>query len=103
VTIIEHRSKIYPGDLVNLHIHTAVAEVYLKELIALIDRKTGETTGEKPKFLEQDQIAIGRFELSTVGQSICMEPYEYYPQLGRFKLYKDGRTVAVGKILQIIE
>jgi translation elongation factor EF-1alpha len=32
-----------------------------------------------------------------------MEPYEYYPQLGRFKLYKDGRTVAVGKILQIIE
>jgi len=42
----------------------------------LIDRKTDETTGEKPKFLEQDQIAIGRFALSTVGQSIFMEPYE---------------------------
>ncbi len=66
MTIIEHRSKIYPADLINLHIHTGVAEVYLKELIALIDRKTDETSGEKPKFLEQDQIAIGRFEFSTV-------------------------------------
>ncbi len=32
-----------------------------------------------------------------------MEPFKRYPQLGRFTLRDEGRTVAVGKVLKIIE
>ncbi|CAF3971274.1 unnamed protein product, partial [Rotaria sp. Silwood1] len=85
-----------------LYIHAAVAEVQLKELLALIDRKTGETTREYPKFLKQNQIVTARFELSQRGQIICMELFEHFPRLGRFTLLDEDRIVAVGKVLQIV-
>ncbi|CAF2619762.1 unnamed protein product [Rotaria sp. Silwood2] len=103
VAILEHKSIICPGYSAVLHIHAAVAEVQLKKLITLIDRKTGERTQEHPRFVKQDQVAIARFELSQTGQAICMEPFKHFPQLGRFTLRDEGRTVAVGKVLKIIE
>jgi translation elongation factor EF-1alpha len=42
--IIEHKSTISSSYSANLHIHAAIAEVQLKKLITLIDRKTGEKT-----------------------------------------------------------
>jgi len=103
VAILEHKSIICPGYSAVLHIHAAVAEVQLKKLITLIDRKTGDRTQEHPRFIKQDQVAIARFELSQSGQAICMEPFKHFPQLGRFTLRDEGRTVAVGKVLKIIE
>lgn len=103
VAIIEHKSIICPGYSAVLHIHASAVEVQLKKLITLIDRKTGERTQEHPRFIKQDQVAIARFELSQAGQVICMEPFKRFPQLGRFTLRDEGRTVAVGKVLKIIE
>ncbi|CAF1435718.1 unnamed protein product, partial [Rotaria sordida] len=34
---------------------------------------------------------------------VCMETFKCFPQLGRFTLRDEGRTVAVGKVLKIIE
>jgi peptide chain release factor subunit 3 len=70
VELSEHKSNIRPGYSAVLHIHTTVAAVQLKELIALIDHKASETTREYPKFLKQNQIATGIFELSQRGQTI---------------------------------
>lgn len=103
MAIIEHKSIICPGYSAVLHIHASAVEVQLKKLITLIDRKTGERTQEHPRFIKQDQVAIARFELSQSGQVICMEPFKRFPQLGRFTLRDEGRTVAVGKVLKIIE
>jgi translation elongation factor EF-1alpha len=75
MTIINHQSKIYPGYLAVLHIYRAVAEVRLKKLTTLIDRKRGEETLEDPK----DFLRLGRFALSD-----------------------QGRTVVVGKVLAMI-
>ncbi len=102
MTIINHPSQIRPGYSAVLHIHTAVAEVQLKKLKTLIDRKTGEETRVDPKFIKQDQAAIAIFELSQSGQIICMELFEDFPRLGRFVLCDEGRTVAVGKVLEVI-
>ncbi|CAF1396805.1 unnamed protein product [Rotaria sordida] len=82
---------------------TSAVEVQLKKLITLIDRKTGERTQEHPRFIKQDQLAIAKFELSQAGQAVCMETFKCFPQLGRFTLRDEGRIVAVGKILKIIE
>ncbi|CAF1183749.1 unnamed protein product [Rotaria sordida] len=103
VMIIKHQSKIYPGYIDVLRIHAAVTRVYLKELIKLIDPKTGQTTRKKPKFIKQDQVAIVRFELSQSEQVICMEQFRHFPRLGRFALLNKNGSVAVGKVLKIIE
>jgi hypothetical protein len=49
--IIEHKSNIRPG-------YSAVVDVQLKQLIALIDPKTGKTIGQHPKFIKQDQLQM---------------------------------------------
>ncbi|CAF4889454.1 unnamed protein product [Rotaria sp. Silwood1] len=103
IAIIEHKSIICPGYSAVLHIYAAAVEVQLKKLITLIDRRTGERTREHPRFIRQDQIAIARFELSQASQVICMEPFKRFPQLGRFILCDEGRTVAFGKVLKILE
>ncbi len=100
VEIIEHKSTISSGYSANLHIHAAVAEI---QLIALIDRKTSARIEEYPRFIKQDQTAIARFELSTAEQCLCMEIFECYPQLGTYTLHDGERTVALGKVLKIIE
>src|SRR4051812_5451654 len=100
---MEHKSIISSGYSAVLHIHAAAVEVQLRKLIALIDRKTGEETQKNPCFIKQDQVAIARFELIQSGQAICMETFKRFPQLGRFTLRDEGRTVAVAKVLKIVE
>jgi peptide chain release factor subunit 3 len=71
-------------------------------LIKLINRKTGETIEDYPRFIKQDQVAIARFELAQSQQAICMELFKDFPQLGRFTLQDKDQIIAVGKVLQII-
>ncbi|CAF5010182.1 unnamed protein product, partial [Rotaria sp. Silwood1] len=103
VAIIEHKLIICPGYTAVLRIHATAVEVQLKKLITLIDRKTGERTQKHPRFIKQNQVAIARFELTQSSQTICMEPFKRFPQLGRFTLRDEGRTVVVGKVLKIVD
>jgi len=78
VTIITHQSKICPEYSFILHFHAAVAQVHLKKILRLIDRQTGETTRKNPKFINQDQVAIARFELTQPEQVVCMEEFKHF-------------------------
>lgn len=95
-------------------------------LICLIDKKSGEKSKTRPRFVKQDQVAIMRLETTGV---ICMELFKNYNQLGRFTLRDEGmtlisflicslqhkiltlnesffiagKTIAVGKVLKVIE
>ena len=60
----------------------------LQALICQIDRKTGDKSKSRPRFIKQDQIAIVRFEV--LGGVICMEPFKKFPQMGRFTLRDEG-------------
>ncbi|UJR23940.1 hypothetical protein I4U23_026909 [Adineta vaga] len=103
ITVLEHKSVMYPSYSTILHIHTTAVEVRFKKLITLINRNTGERTQEHPRFIKQDQVAIARFELTQSAQAICMEPFSRSYQLARFTLREKGRVVAVGKIVEILE
>ena len=122
MVILEHRSIICAGYSAVCHIHTVAEEVSVKALICLVDKKTNEKSKVRPRFVKQDQIAIMRLEAAGV---ICMEPFKDFPQMGRFTLrdegitnirlshtYKSnfdmshmiiGRTIAIGKVLKVIE
>ncbi|GAB6020404.1 Eukaryotic peptide chain release factor GTP-binding subunit ERF3A [Chamberlinius hualienensis] len=100
VVILEHRSIICAGYTAVCHIHTVAEEVTVKALICLIDKKTNEKSTTRPRFVKQDQVAVMRLETAGV---ICLEPFKDFPQMGRFTLRDEGKTIAIGKILKVVE
>ena len=69
----------------------------------MVDKKTGEKDlKNRPRFIKQDQIAICRFEVLG-GNIVCVESFKSFPQLGRFTLRYENKTVSIGKVLKIIE
>ena len=88
VAILDYASIICAGKTFVLHLQAIIEEVTLKALICLVDKKTGEKSKTRPRFIKQDQIAIVRFQSDDV---ICMETFKDHPQLGRFTLRDEGR------------
>ena len=78
VVVLDYKSIICAGKTFVLHLQAIIEEVTLKGLICLVDRKTGEKSKTRPRFIKQDQTAIVRFVSDDV---ICME---------RFKVRKGG-------------
>ncbi|OBS72905.1 hypothetical protein A6R68_12516 [Neotoma lepida] len=56
IVIIEHKSIICPGYNAVLHIHTCIEEVEITALISLVDKKSGEKSKTRPRFVKQDQV-----------------------------------------------
>lgn len=99
IVIIEHKSIICPGYNAVLHIHTCIEEVQITALICLVDKKSGEKSKTRPRFVKQDQVCIAR--LRTAG-TICLETFKEFPQMGRFTLRDEGKTIAIGKVLKLV-
>ncbi|XP_056285718.1 eukaryotic peptide chain release factor GTP-binding subunit ERF3A [Pseudoliparis swirei] len=99
IVIIEHKSIICPGYNAVLHIHTCIEEVQISALICLVDKKTGEKSKTRPRFVKQDQVCIARFRANGV---ICLETFKDFPQMGRFTLRDEGKTIAIGKVLKLV-
>ena len=47
------------------------------------------------KFVKSNTLAMARIQVEKL---ICIEKFENVPQLGRFTLRDEGRTIAIGKI-----
>jgi peptide chain release factor subunit 3 len=113
---LEHKSIICAGYSAVCHIHTVAEEVTVKvrvpdyvfrhllsvrvyhdnflflrrqALICTIDKKTGEKSKTRPRFVKQDQTVIMRLEAAGV---ICLETFKDFPQLGRFALRDEGTS-----------
>lgn len=50
--------------------------------------------------MKQDQVCIAR--LRTAG-TICLETFKDFPQMGRFTLRDEGKTIAIGKVLKLVQ
>lgn len=100
VVILEHKSIICAGYSAVCHIHSVAEEITVKSIICQVDKKTQKPINRRPRFVMQDQVAIMRFETAGV---ICLETFKSHPQLGRFTIRDEGKTIAIGKVLKIIE
>ncbi|CAN1180328.1 Eukaryotic peptide chain release factor GTP-binding subunit ERF3A [Linum perenne] len=78
-----------------LHIHAVVEECEITELIEQVDPKTRKPMKKKPLFVKNGAIIKCRIQVNNL---ICMEPFSEFPQLGRFTLRTEGKTIAVGKV-----
>ena len=117
VLIREHKSIIAAGYQCVLHIHAATEEIQIKVFYALffsrslekknfllqnvictIDKKTNEK--KVKRFVKQDDKCILRFESP---EPFCLELFKDFQQMGRFTLRDEGRTMAIGKVVKIVE
>ncbi|EFO23627.1 elongation factor Tu domain-containing protein [Loa loa] len=98
VVILDHKSIIASGYSCVLHIQSATEEVIVKAVICTIDKKTGSKV--RARFVKQDEKCIMRLESS---ESFCLEAFKNFPQMGRFTLRDEGKTIAIGKVLKVVE
>ncbi|KAJ2892663.1 translation termination factor GTPase eRF3, partial [Coemansia aciculifera] len=95
--ILDVKNIITAGYNSVMHVHTAVAEVTMTKLLHSLD-KTGRRSRLPPPFVKQKDACIVRI---VTNKAICVEQYADYPQLGRFTLRDEGKTIAIGKILKL--
>jgi peptide chain release factor subunit 3 len=95
----KEKSLLTAGYEAVLHIHTAVEDCTVSELLAQIDPKTNqEIKGKKPTFVKSGSAVRCRLQ---VPKPISMEDFKTLPQLGRFTLRDGGRSIAMGKVLSV--
>ncbi|KAJ7368280.1 eukaryotic polypeptide chain release factor 3 [Mycena albidolilacea] len=100
LAILEHKSIICAGYSAVMHIHTLSEEVTLPALLHYFDKATGRKSRKPPQFAKRGQKIVALIEATA---PICVERFADYPQLGRFTLRDEGRTIAIGKITKLIE
>jgi peptide chain release factor subunit 3 len=88
-----------------LHIHSVVEECEIVELIEEIDmkkKKEADPKRKKPKrkplFVKNGAVVVCCIQVNNL---ICIEKFSDFPQLGRFTLRTEGKTVAVGKVVEV--
>ncbi|CAL9031665.1 unnamed protein product [Prunus brigantina] len=79
-----------------LHIHSIVEECEIIELISQMDPKTKKPMKKHIRFVKNGAVVVCKIQVNNL---ICVEKFSDFPQLGRFTLRTEGKTIAVGKFL----
>merc|ERR1712000_221033 len=81
-----------------LDCHTAHIACKFSEILEKIDRRTGKSVENNPKFIKSGDSAIVKMVPS---KPMCVEAFTDYPPLGRFAVRDMRQTVAVGVIKSV--
>jgi peptide chain release factor subunit 3 len=95
--LLEARPLLTAGYQCIMHVHTSVEEASIVKLYTVQDKKTKAIT-KAPKFAKEGNILVCGIE---VVQQVAAAPFATTPQLGRFTLRDEGKTIAIGKILEV--
>ncbi|GBG87452.1 hypothetical protein CBR_g45510 [Chara braunii] len=94
--LLDHKAIFTAGYKAVLHIHAVVEECEILKLLVQIDPKTKKRMKRPVLFVKTGAIVECRIQ---VAQVICVELFKDFPQLGRFTLRDEGKTVAIGKVI----
>jgi len=95
VIVLNHPGQIQAGYAPVLDCHTAHIACKFGELLTKIDRRTGKSLEDNPKFVKSGDSCMVRMIPS---KPMCVEAFSDYPPLGRFAVRDMKQTVAVGVI-----
>ncbi|KAH9564356.1 hypothetical protein CY35_04G021200 [Sphagnum magellanicum] len=94
--LLDHKAIFTAGYKAVLHIHAIVEECEIVGLLHQINPKTKKPIRKKILFVKSGAVVVVRIQVNDL---ICVEKFEDVPQLGRFTLRDEGKTVAIGKIV----
>merc|ERR1711973_721133 len=95
VIVLNHPGQVSNGYSPVLDCHTAHIACKFAEIKEKVDRRTGKSTENNPKFIKPGDAAI---VLLPPSKPMCVEAFTDYPPLGRFAVRDMRQTVAVGVI-----
>ena len=98
LAILESRNIICAGYSAVMHVHTASEEIVLQALLHYYDKKTGKKSRKPPQFAKKGMKIVALIETAA---PICVERFADYPQLGRFTVRDEGRTIGIGKVTKL--
>ncbi|KAJ5709993.1 translation elongation factor EF-1 alpha [Penicillium malachiteum] len=98
VIVLNHPGQVGAGYAPVLDCHTAHIACKFSELLEKIDRRTGKSVEDHPKFIKSGDAAIVKMVPS---KPMCVEAFTDYPPLGRFAVRDMRQTVAVGVIKSV--
>ncbi|EQB55271.1 hypothetical protein CGLO_04815 [Colletotrichum gloeosporioides Cg-14] len=98
VIVLNHPGQVGAGYAPVLDCHTAHIACKFSEILEKIDRRTGKSVENNPKFIKSGDAAIVKMVPS---KPMCVEPFTDYPPLGRFAVRDMRQTVAVGVIKSV--
>jgi len=98
--LLDHKPVLTAGYLAMFHVHTACAECEVRKLTGEIDKKTGQPAKKVPRFIKSGGIITARIRLV---ETVAFECFKDFPQLGRFTLRDEGKTIGIGKILTMVD
>lgn len=95
VDMLEHRPLFSPGYDAVLHIHTVEIECTCRALLSV------EIDGKQIRrpFARQGQRCTA---ILSLPMSTCIETYESVAAMGRFTLRDEGKTIAIGKVVELV-
>jgi elongation factor 1-alpha len=100
VIVLNHPGQVGAGYAPVLDCHTAHIACKFAELLEKIDRRTGKSVENSPKFIKSGDAAIVKMIPS---KPMCVEAFTEYPPLGRFAVRDMRQTVAVGVIKSVVK
>jgi len=98
VIVLNHPGEIQAGYTPVLDCHTAHIACKFAELLEKVDRRSGKSLEDKPKFVKSQEAAIIKLIPS---KPMCVEKFSEYAPLGRFAVRDMRQTVAVGVIKEV--
>ncbi|KAF7457918.1 putative elongation factor Tu [Cryptosporidium felis] len=99
VELLEQRPLITNGYECIIHCNTSCEEVSIDELLEGIELSTKKKK-LRPAFVKSQYMLVCNMTLTN---PLCIEEFAKCPQMGRFTLRDEGKTIAVGKILEVLE
>merc|ERR1712093_765768 len=100
VIVLNHHGQVGAGYAPVLDCHTVHIACKFGELLEKIDRRTGKSIENAPKFIKSGDAAIVKMIPS---KPMCVEAFTDYPPLGRFAVRDMRQTVAVGVIKSVVK
>jgi elongation factor 1-alpha len=100
VIIMSHPGQIQNGYCPVLDCHTSHIATKFKNIDEKMDRRTGKTLEQNPKFVKNGDACMVTLEPS---KPMVVESFNDYPPLGRFAVRDMRQTVAVGVIKSVIK
>ncbi|ORM41433.1 Eukaryotic peptide chain release factor GTP-binding subunit ERF3B [Babesia sp. Xinjiang] len=99
IDLLEHRPLITAGYFCVMHAHSVVVEVHFYKLLETVDKATKKKK-LNPTFVKNNTLVTAHLKVSA---PICLEVFDTCPQLGRFTMRDEDKTIAVGKIMSIVK
>jgi len=97
--LLSYKPILSKGYTCMIHIHTVADEVTIKDILVSYEKnEKGEIQEkQKPQFTKSFSKIICRVQTRI---PIPLEKHDVIPQMGRFTLRDEGKTIAVGRVIK---